>query len=187
MRPVILLDVDGPLTMGFFGAACQEMSHEGVFVSPDDLTAWDFFKALGVSHEVEQRVRTRLQRPGVASGFEPNEYAMAFLRDLRRWAEVFAVTSPLDGSATWGFEREVWLADRLGFEPKQVISARDKRLIRGSAFVDDKYAHLVEWREAWPAGLPIMWGCPHNAEDTWTGIRVSTYARLYDYLQALRP
>jgi 5'(3')-deoxyribonucleotidase len=186
-KPIVLLDVDGPLTMGFFSAACAELCKEGVPATTKALTRWDFFAALNVPIDVEERVRKRLRRPGVAAAFPPNFGAKKFLKDLRQWADVYAVTSPLDGSPTWAYDREQWLAEYLGFDGRHVISARDKRLVAGDAFVDDKLEHLVEWRAAWPKGLPIMWTEPHNEADEWSGPRARDYAGLVDWLGSLQP
>lgn len=184
-RPVILLDVDGPLTMSFFDVACREMRREGVVgAKPSALTQWGFLEAL--APVTERRIRERLRRPGVASLFEPNDGARTFLSDLREWAEVYAVTAPLDGSPTWPYDREQWLIEQLDFDARHVMAVRDKQRVSGHAFVDDKLAHLIEWQAAYPSGLAIMWTCPHNKDDAWTGPRAANYDQLERYLYALK-
>src|SRR5262249_10202889 len=111
-RPRILLDVDGPLTSGFFIAVCEELRKEGIDARPDRIDRWNIFEAFEASRQVEQDVRLQLCARGVAQSFMVNRGARAFLEELREWADVYAVTAPLDGSPTWAHDRELWLFDR---------------------------------------------------------------------------
>jgi 5'(3')-deoxyribonucleotidase len=185
-RKRILLDVDGPLTRTFFHKACDYLRDEGVPATPAKIDRWDIFASFGASAYVEGRVRERLCLPGLAREFTPNRGVGSFLSALRAWADVYAVTAPLDGSPTWAHDREAWLLDRLAFAPSRVIFARDKRLIGGDAFVDDKLEHLVEWQDEHPEGLAVMWREPHNASADWSGPRVKDYDELREYLEAFR-
>lgn len=184
-RPRVLLDVDGPLTNGFTAAACRELRllqyHHAR--EEDVVDHWDIFSQFAVRESDVDRVRERLRRPGVALAFEPREGAREFVDDLRRWAQVVAVTAPLDGSPTWAHERELWLAERLGFDPSEVIQARSKSPVRGGAFVDDKCANVQQWAEENPSGLAVLWGV-HAPE--WAGPRAADYEALGEYLEALR-
>jgi 5'(3')-deoxyribonucleotidase len=185
-RPRILLDVDGPLTPGFFLWCCSLLRQHGVDAHPDKIDQWDIMRSFKVSKEIEEDVRSKLRRPGIASAFQPYPGALAFVEEVREWADVYAVTAPLDGSETWAHERERWLAESLRFAPSQVISARDKRLVAGDAFVDDKLTHLIDWSAEYPNGRAIMWDEPHNRSDVWEGLRAFDYEDLRDCLEPLR-
>lgn len=190
LRPVrrrarVLLDVDGPLTDGFFEIACEYLRAEGIAAYPRLITNWDLFRSFDVPADVERCVRTRLRGPGIAAAFTPRPGALEFVEGLREWADVYAVTAPLDGSPTWGNEREVWLAERLGFDLRHVVSARDKTVVVGEALVDDKHATIETWQTAHPRGLAILWREAHNESDRWHSV-ASDYAGLMGWLDALR-
>jgi 5'(3')-deoxyribonucleotidase len=184
--PVILFDVDGPLTRGFFGKACEFLRAEGVPAHPDAIDRWNIFESFGASKEIERRVRERLCLPGIAREFPVRAGAGPLLRSLRTWADVYAVTAPLDGSPTWAHDRERWLCDCLGFTPSRVISARDKTPIAGDALVEDKIETLDAWQAKHPGGLAIAWHESHNARDAWVGPRVRGYDELAEYLETIR-
>lgn len=184
-RPRILLDVDGPLTDGFFEVACEYLRAEGVDAWPRRITNWDLFRSFDVDPALERHVRARLRAPGVAATFTPRPGAIGFVEALREWADVYAVTAPLDGSPTWGNEREVWLAERLGFDLRHVVSARDKAVVVGEALVDDKHTTIKTWQAAHPSGLAVLWREEHNADDRWHAV-ASEYTGLTAWLEALR-
>ncbi len=185
MKRRILIDVDGPLTRGFFVKVCELLRDEGVAAHPDLIDCWNVFAAFGVPADVERKVRDRLCLPGVARDFAPRPGAGSFLAELRTWADVYAVTAPLDGSPTWAHDRETWLRDRLGFAADRVISARDKSVIAGDALIDDKIQTLRAWRDAHTV-FAIAWHEPHNAAEGWGGPRVRDYAELREHLEYLR-
>lgn len=184
MRPRVLIDVDGPLTRGFFVKVCELLRAEGVtHAKPSAIDRWNVFESFGVSPEVERRVRERLGLPGIAKEFKPNTGAGPFLARLRQWADVYAVTAPLDGAPTWTHDREIWLFDRLGFTPERVIHARDKSIVGGDVFVDDRLANVEQWAAAHPGGLAVLWLEPHNEADALTWPRET--AASYEHLEEL--
>ena len=185
----VLIDVDGPLTRGFFHKACEFLRAEGVpNAYLENITEWDICRSFNVSEEVERNVRTKLRAQSLAQHFLPNPGALSFLTELRMLASVYAVTAPLDGSPTWSYDREQWLCSVLGFTPDKIISCRDKRLIGGDIFVDDKLTHLQDWKNQHQSGTAILWIEPHNRKDAeqWPGPKVNGYVELKDKLRVLR-
>lgn len=190
LRPVrrrkrLLLDVDGPLTDGFFEVACEMLRAEGVAAYPRLITDWDVFASFNVKADLERHVRAKLRGPGIAAAFTPRPGALEFVERLREWADVYAVTAPLDGSPTWGNEREVWLAERLGFDLRHVISARDKTPVGGDAIVDDKVSTIRTWQAEHPGAMAVLWREAHNTNEPWHAV-ASDYAGLTGWLEALR-
>lgn len=184
-RKRVLLDVDGPLTAGFLELACRLLRERGYQdAEPGRVTGWEVFRALGVDGGAEEAVRARLRGFGVARGFAPREGAIELVRGLRAWADVYAVTAPLDGAPTWPFDRERWLVEELGFAPSEVVHARDKRLVAGDVLVDDKPEHLVGWSAEHPEGLAVLWEAPYNDAHPWPGPRVSGYVDLEEVLRS---
>lgn len=184
MRPVILLDVDGPLTTGMVEVTCGYLREEGLDAHPHLVTQWDICRSFGAPPDVVARVYARLREPGVAESFRPREGAEELVANLRRWARVVAVTAPLDGSPTWAQEREVWLTDYLDFHPDDMMSVRDKTLVRGDAIVDDKFATVKAWAEAWGREA-VLWNAPYNVRESWQP-RASDYFELLGLLNHLK-
>ncbi len=186
-RPRILLDVDGPLTRGFFVTACALLREHGYGeAQPHTLDQWDIFRSFNASDEVEASVRAWLREPGVASDFMPNVGAQAFVAELQEWADVYAVTAPLDGSPTWGHDRETWLAEHFNIPAERVVLCRDKSVVVGDALVDDRLSYLTAWAAAHPRGLAVLWRESHNASSKWNGPSVAGYHDLRSYLNGLR-
>lgn len=183
MKPIILLDCDGPLTDTFFDRACEYLRDEGIDAHPHAITDWNVCKAFGASDDITHRVYARLREPGVCLHFKPNEGAREFVHNVRKWATVLAVTAPLNGSQTWAQEREVWLTDHLNFKVEDIISARDKTHVFGHVLVDDKLKTIEAWQKRWKESEAILWTGAHNLTAGWNP-RAADY---YDLLGLLAP
>lgn len=183
-KPVILLDVDGPLTEGFMEQMCVILRDEGIEEAyPHFITDWDVCKGFGVPHSITTRAYERMREPGVCLGFRPNEGAREFVENIRRWAKVLAVTAPLNGSPTWAQEREVWLTDHLDFKVEEVISARDKTHVYGDILVDDKVKTIRSWAARWHGSEGILYNESYNVMEAWNP-RAGDY---FDLLGLLAP
>ncbi len=187
-RPRVLLDVDGPLTRGFFEVGCAFIREVlGIDARYEDVRDWDIRRAFKLSESDGRLLWEHMQAPRVARRFRPNPGALEFVTWLRSWAEALAVTAPFDGAPTWAHDRECWLSAHLDIGAREVYSCRCKGPVRGDALVDDRPEHLRYWQEENPAGLTILWREPHNAGSDWTGPSVAGYEDLRRYLEALRP
>lgn len=184
-RPRILFDVDGPMTNGFVEVTCQLIEEmAGIPAKSEDVHEWDIMKAFQVPDVLAQQIYEVLRMPGVARRFKPLPGSQEFIAEVRTWAEVYAVTSPL-GGPSWAHDRETWLGELYDFPLRKVISAREKFPIHGDAIVEDKLSHIVEWKGAHPNGLAVLWRIPPNRHDVWTP-EASTYDELRRLLQPLR-
>lgn len=184
--PRILLDVDGPLTLGFLDLTCAILRGLGMkHAYPYVVDRWDMFAALRAPPDIEAAARERLRRPGVASSFSARAGAREFVAELQTWADVWAVTSPLRGSPTWAYEREVWLAESVGIPAKRMISIDEKHAVRGDALVEDKCANLIAWSAENPGGLCVFWR-EHTSREPWEGPSAGNYKELRAWLEALR-
>ncbi len=187
-RPRILLDVDGPLTLGFFEAACDVLRDLGVDARPEKIDRWDIGRAFGVTPDTGREMYDRLRAPGVASSFAPRPGAREFVADLQAWADVYAVTAPL-GGPHWAHDREIWLEEHVGIRPDRVVSTRDKTVVVGDALVDDKIDTLIGWKDEHPLGHAIFWREPHNQASTYLEVTMQLIGaivpRRIDALQAI--
>lgn len=183
-RPRILLDVDGVLTHGFVELVCKHLAEFGFNVTFDQVDQWDIMKAFQVPPDVEQEVYQRMKLPGVANSFTPIDGSIDFVKSLREWADVYIVTSPM-GGPNWAHDREEWLYKHYGIPAKKVASVREKLIVRGDVFVDDKLSHLVEWSKEHPEGKAVLFRIPPNRHDAWPH-EASTYADLGTHVAHLK-
>lgn len=176
-KPRILLDVDGPLTLGFFYRVCARLRAHGVDAQPEKLEDYDVMRGFNVPPDVAKTVYAEMQQPGVAYEFDPREGTQAMVARMREWAEVWAVTAPL-GGPHWAHDREEWLHELYEFDRKHIISARDKTPVRGAALVDDKPETIHAWSEENRGiGIAVLWRESYNRHTHWS-LNVDTPERL---------
>jgi 5'(3')-deoxyribonucleotidase len=86
------------------------------------------------------------------------------MRELNQLGAVYVVTSPWWPSPTWMYERTNWLRRHFGVTPEWVVHTSAKKLVHGRVFIDDNYAHLVDWRTANPIDheLALLVDAPYN-------------------------
>lgn len=188
-RPRILLDCDGPLTEGFVDLACRYIHEESdgkIDARPELVDQWDMMKCLKVPEDIEKRVYRRLEAPDVAFNFEPNEGAVEFMEWLNPWAAPYIVTSPL-GGPHWAHDRERWLYKWFKTPSRRVCSVKDKFIVHGDAFVEDKLANLKEWaaEDINKNGLAILWRIAPNRHDEWP-VEASNYEELKRLLEPFK-
>lgn len=172
VRPVILLDCDGPLA-DFAGAYLRALDEEtGYKHTPEEVDRWEihdcaFFvyaaRQVGLEpSELRRRVDAHVLRPGFCDSIQPQPGVRIAVEKLKELGDVYVVTSPWYSSTTWMHERLHWCARKYGIHRAHVIQAGRKHLIRGDVFVDDKPSHVEEWARHWPEGKAILFDMPHN-------------------------
>lgn len=184
-RPRILLDVDGPLTLGYVEQVLALLRASGIKnATLENVRTWDVLASFDVPPEVEAAVGVIMRGRDVAGEFPLREGALEFVAGLRTWARVVAVTAPLAGSPTWQSERDEWLRDRLGFDKRDVVQCDDKTLVVGDAILDDKPANVAAWLAANPGKLALLWGESYNRGE-YLYPRVDSFAEATDYLESM--
>lgn len=185
-RPVVLMDVDGPLTTGAADGMCEVLRAWGYdHARTENITQWDIAKAFNVSAAAKDAMGRAMRAAGVAESFVPRAGSRVFLDELRGWARVIAVTAPLTNSVHWAGERAIWLSEQLGFAARDVVQADDKSLVEGDFLVDDKLDNLVEWSAAHPRGEGVLWNMSYNALAQWSP-RASSFEELAGLLARVR-
>jgi 5'(3')-deoxyribonucleotidase len=183
-KPRLLVDVDGVLTHSFTHRVCELLRLEGYDASFDKIDQWDIMRSFDVPKTLANAIYDKMKQQGVASAFEPIEGSQDFICDVSTWADVYAVTSPMNGPF-WAHDRETWLQQHYGISHRRVVSVQDKFVVYGDALVDDKLAHLVEWSDAFPHGRAILWRIPPNRNDHWP-LEAMTYDELRTLLEPIR-
>lgn len=158
-KPIGLIDCDGPLAD--FPAPTIELVRRHI---PDwePPAQWDFHSTL--PPDVRKLVDEMWLSKGFASSLIPTEGAQEHVEELAEHHEIFVVTSPMKGSETWTYERELWLERHFGIDKDHVIHIRAKQLVYGSYLIDDKIDHIRSWASKWPGGRrrALLWKMWHN-------------------------
>lgn len=165
----ILLDVDGVCAdfTGMVRTFCAGAGYE--MPTP---TEWDFLKALPTDHHatdaggfkvnVRQHVDVFLQKAVAWEKMRAIDGAIhaveAFRRDSHR---VVFVTSPWESCREWANVRRVWLRNHFKADAVDVVVCKDKSLVRGDVFVDDKPENVGAWGQV-NAYRAFIWDAPYN-------------------------
>jgi 5'(3')-deoxyribonucleotidase len=185
-RPRVLLDCDGVLS-DFIGSVLA-LTNEllGTSYRPEDVTEFDFMRALGLPPDTAAAVKRRIgTAPGFAAALAVYPGAVDGVAKLGKHAEIYVVTSPWNSNPTWCHDREAWLERNFGVPHNRVIHTSAKRLIAGDVLVDDKTATCDAWRAAWPRGIAVRWETLHNHRDAWTGPSMASWVELLEVVRSL--
>lgn len=176
MKPIILLDIDGCAANFVRPVLDAVTALTGKTYTDDDVTEWDMYRALGISPEDGRKVDEVIKTAGFCRGLNLYDGAREGVEELRRFADVYAVTAPFD-SDYWMREREQWLVVELGFSRFDIIPTHAKHMVAGDVLIDDKTSTLVKW-EAERGGRSILFSRPWNAADAWGGRRAHGWPHL---------
>jgi hypothetical protein len=162
------LDADGFLRNFTAGALLIVEEVTGKKFAPEDVTAFNFTKALGLSEDESRAVMKSISdRRGFVTSLPPYPQARQGVRRLRKLGHVFCVTTPWDGPSGknpwWCDESEAWLALHFGIDV--VHHADDKSGYEADVFVDDKSSHVRAWLSRWPERTAVFWRTPHNTSE----------------------
>lgn len=184
-RIKIALDCDGSLANFAKGALKVIEAQTGRRYAEEDITEFDFCKALGLKKRDREAVWKAIgSSRGFVAGLSPYPGARQGVRRLRELGDVFCVTQPLASNRWWKGERESWLALHVGIDV--VHHAEDKTTHGADLFVDDKASHVEAWSQAWPESTAVFWRTLHNvtevvpsgvhATDSWDTLYQLAYA-----------
>jgi len=158
-RKRLLIDVDEVICD--FQTPAFEIVYRlyGKRLSPFDFNTWNIFE--GFSDSEQNAIYKEINKPGYCSALAPMPGAIEAVRELRKYVDVYPVTSPVH-SPTWVYERYIWLQKYFGFNKKEVIITGSKFLIAGDALLDDNPEHVTSWLEEYPDKLGMLWDIPNT-------------------------
>lgn len=164
----IALDVDGILRNFTAGALVIVKEVTGKTFTAEDVTAFNFSAALGLSETETRTVMTVIStRRGFVTALPPYANARQGVRRLRELGDVFCITtpwvSPWGTNPWWRAESEAWLALHFGIE--RVEHADDKSGYEADLFADDRSKNVCAWQDAWPDRTAVFWRTPHNPSE----------------------
>lgn len=153
MRTRVLLDCDGVLAD--FRTAAVDTIERFTGERHVPKSDWELFGHLDPG--IRERVEAEIHAEGWCRNLAPYSDAQEAVREMHQVAEVYIVTTPYYRHKTWCYERTMWLYEHFDIADRNVIFARDKHLVEGDVFVDDKPSHVRTWREFHPEGHGVMW------------------------------
>lgn len=182
-RPRFLIDVDGPMAdfcAPAFDAIFQVTGRR--FNASDHVNGWDLFSGLGLSDKETKAVLRVMEVPGLCLGIPIVPGAREGIEELRKFADVWAVTSPFGGEH-WMHERDAWLVRHFGFHKSHVLHVRgeSKHGVYGNMLVEDKVETLNSWQAAWPMETGVLFELPYNKNEGWVGDSVLDWPNLVAY------
>lgn len=175
-RQRVLLDVDGVLADFVTPASEVVMDVTGAPLPPDALEQWDIFRSY--DKETQSEIYSACKKEGWCLAIRPYAGAVDFIRELNEVADVYFVTSPL-GGPFWAYEREQWLKKHFGTHHHKVISTNAKYVCLGDIFVDDKFSHVLKWKEHHLHGTAVLWSQPYNKNEVWAH-RATSYSSILE-------
>lgn len=159
-KPIVLLDCDGVLT-DFTEAALELIKQEtGRSYTAAEIPRWDIFESLGYP-ELWTLFTKKASEIGYCRDLKVCDRALDGVQNLREKYDVVVVTAPVD-ALPWMYERAHWLEDNFDISRKKVIFAHEKQHVCGDVLVDDKPDNVIQWFEAHPQGLAVLWSHPYN-------------------------
>lgn len=164
----ILLDCDGPLA-NFTQAYLDSFNYiTGEFFNVSDVTGWGIPESLGFKGEELRRIKDEMHQEvcsvGFCEGIRPQPWAEELFSQLSDLGQIIVVTSPWTGSTYWMGERANWLQTHFGMNPKDIIFAHRKYMVRGDCLIDDKVDHVFEWSESFSGREAILFPLRSNRD-----------------------
>jgi 5'(3')-deoxyribonucleotidase len=175
-RRRVLLDIDGLFANFIAGALPHVKLVTGRDHHHDEVDQWLIEKALKLDNEQTTQLYKAVASPSWCRQLPAYEGAREGLEEIRRHADVWAVTQPYP-SPTWAYERDQWLVEDFGFDINDVqhVRSKAKHAVDGDIFGEDKTSTLVEWQEWHPEGVGVLFERRYNKDEGWHGLRASDW------------
>lgn len=176
-RPRFLVDCDEVLA-DFQTPAFEVIKKvTGRSYTPEDFDTWDIWDV--VREDEAQAVSDGLEAPGFCASLKPTPGSIEAIREIREYADVYAVTSP-QHNRHWVYERTEWLIQHFGFKKATIIHTAAKYLVRGEFFLDDKPEHVENWTRENPDKVAMLWHIPNTRNMGKGLLRVKTWAEVIE-------
>lgn len=181
----ILLDVDGVLAdCASAAVACAKRlwPERKRDFEIETITDFDFAVSWLLTRSQAAHLRDCMLQPKFCARLERYAGASAFVRRLNELGKVTVVTSPLEGSKYWMYERVEWLARHFGIDERDVVFRSDKTRESGDYLIDDAIHNLAPWGAAHGRQRALCIARPWNVD--YAGPRFENYSQLTAYLSA---
>lgn len=164
-KPILAVDCDGVIA-NFTTTTLHLLNrYKGSSHTEDEITQWDFIEQfLG---EEKKLFRKTLNSHELFSIIKPYKEAQEAIEELKEYARIYVVTSPMQEYHTWVRDRDEWLLNHFGIKRDNVIHTRAKYRVHSNFFVEDKPSTLKKWKKEWPKEVGVLF--KHNGNLTAKG------------------
>lgn len=154
-KPIIAIDCDGVLS-DWHALAMPIMNKllNSNFTTKD-ITNWDIYHLID-DQSIKDSFHDLLNNSGMIEHLPVYEGAQEAIEEIRKEAEVFIVTSPMNEYHDWIIHRNKWLKKNFDISPKNIVHTSAKYLIKADIFIDDKPENVEKWYE-FNYGVPVLW------------------------------
>ena len=164
-RQVIFVDVDGVLTEHNQTFLEQINRRFGATYAYEDITSFHYDECMEAEHA--EVMLNMWHGENLYDNWPPEPGAMEAVREMRTFARVIALSSPMLGHIKSKYQ---WLLEQ-GFGRDGIIFAHDKSLMRGALLIDDRMKNIYNF-----TGEAICFARPWNTGwNTSKGIRTSNW------------
>lgn len=198
MKPILQLDIDGPIADWKQSFLDKLNLLKGTnYTMADTGSAWSIEEDLKLDPQTAKIVYAQMDGPGVAISLPETHLAVSSILTLMEHYDIYFLTAHCRESVDWVHGRRAWLTERFGVEQAdKIVYTHHKYLVYGDYYVDDRLDHLIEWKAFWARrGLhpcPILYTCgrdtPSNlprgiySARSWSDLqpmlRMNTYPRV---------
>jgi len=169
IKPIVLIDIDGVITnfTKFYVDCAKYLGFPAAHGVDEDWCPkhWNVGQALGLKRYQRAAVWHRMSEPNVAQTIEPYPGAIEGVTQVMQYADVYFPTQPIYESSTWEYDRYCWFKQHFNEKvADRLIFTKDKSVIFGHVFIDDKPNHIRDWKKRWGTGTAVLWPQPYNAD-----------------------
>lgn len=190
-EPRVLLDVDGVVADFVTSAKAAATAVTGKEYWGVPVTKFEALESLGLTKSQVKAAYEVMNSPNYAYEMSVIPGAPRAVKKLVNVADVYFVTAPLPTSPTWDYDRRRWLKKVFGTGwDERVVFTKEKHLIAGDFFVDDKIENVEEWQSYWHSGKAILLSQPWNLNDSLRDAGIARLGNLeivYEFIHRCRP
>lgn len=123
--------------------------------STKDVKSWDIYNLIS-DNAIKDTFNYLLNNSGIIERLPVYEGAQKAIEEIKKVAEVYIVTSPMNDYHDWIIHRNKWLKENFNISPKNIIHTSAKYLVHADVFIDDKPSNVEKWMEH-NCGIPVLW------------------------------
>lgn len=156
----------------------------GMEIKSESVTTWEITDCLSRlipgrdAAEIKKLCYDTASLPGWCADIPVYDGAKEAVARLRERYDVHVVTSPLNVSPYWIYERTQWLRTHFDIGPEDITHTHRKYHVGdpGDVLIDDKPEHIQSWTNRGKSAY--MWRRSYNADADASIARVSSWAEV---------
>lgn len=125
---------------------------------------FEIYRSLGISKQMDDEIFKFIKKPGIAKCVDLCRQAKFGVLSVAEISDLYFVTKPIKGSASWCGDRISWLQTHFGDElASKYVFTRNKEIVDGDVLIDDKISNCEKWLDVHNNSVAICWSQVYNA------------------------